>query len=75
MCDHSYRQKRSKTVSQIDSVAVSDIVGEFFWPGFEAFVNRTVVSYMSNKLREKIKRNQNKIEDQEVEIEATPKVK
>ena len=67
--------KAIKKSSQIDSIAVSNIVGRFFWPGFEAFVNPTVVSHLSDKLREKIKRFQNKIENQEVEIEAIPKVK
>ena len=48
---------------------------DFVWPGFEAFVNPTVVSHLSDKLRDIIKRYQNKIENPEVEIEATPKVK
>ena len=75
MCDHSYRQKRSKTVPKLTLLQSVTLLVDFVWPGFEAFVNPTVISHLRDKLREKMKRYQNKIENQKVEIEATLKMK
>ena len=69
MCDHSgLSTKAIKNSSQNDSFAVSNIVGGFFWPGFEAFVNRTVVSHLSDKLREKIKRFKIKLKNRKLKL-------
>lgn len=69
--------KAIKNSSQIDSIAVTLLMVDFFGLVFQALVNPTELcfSFERQTCTREEKSYQNKIENEEVEIEATPKVK